>query len=558
MYYDTCTFQRDGHTYRRELLRESFRVAGKGHKRTIANISDWPDPVKLAIRQALAGQRTKGATASLSAVVASQPRCTIQQGQSVGALAVLLQTAQACHVTAALGDGRAAKLALWQVLARTLDQGSRLSATRLARQLPVPELLGLDPFSEHDLYANLDWLAAQQVLIEDRLWQARYRPGERPALFLYDVTSTYLEGTENALAAFGYNRDGKHGKRQLVIGLLCDQHGWPLTIEVFTGNTSDPTTVASQVAKLATRFGGGEITLVGDRGMLKTRQCADLLGRGMHYLTAITKAQIQTLLQRGTLQLELFEQELAEVVTADDGRYVVRRNPVQADRQAARRADQLATWERQLAKENAYLAAHPRAAVATAIARLQKRAAGLKLDSWLSVSASGRTLTAHHDAAARQAAAQLDGCYVLHTDLTIAQADKATLDARYHDLSKVEWAFRTCKTTALEMRPVHVRTADHTRAHALVVMLAYHLQHHLAACWQALDCTVAEGLTELRELCVMELHFPNQTVVYELPRPRPSSAALLAAAHVTLPTLLPRGRPGVDTTRKLPSRRKSR
>src|SRR3989475_7936336 len=199
-----------------------------------------------------------------------------------------------CHSASfqALGTTRDGKLALWQVIARVIDQGSRLSAVRLAMSHAACDVLGLGPFDEEALYENLAWLAGIQAAVEDRLFAQRTKTTP-VSLFLYDVTSSYLEGTHNELAAFGYNRDGKKGKMQIVIGLLCDEDGHPVSIEVFPGNTTVPHTLASQVAKLKERFGVQAITFVGDRGMIKGRQIEDLVQHGCHYMTAITKPQIE-------------------------------------------------------------------------------------------------------------------------------------------------------------------------------------------------------------------------------------------------------------------------
>jgi hypothetical protein len=166
------------------------------------------------------------------------------------------EVARSLGIAQALGNTREGKLALWQVIARVLDQGSRLSAVRLANSHAACDVLGLERFDEDDLYANLDWLTSQQAEIEQKLFKAR-PPASAPGLFLYDVTSSYLEGEDNAFGAFGYNRDGKRRKRQIVIGLLCDSQGQPLSIEAFPGNTQDLRTFSSQIDKVAQRFGGG-------------------------------------------------------------------------------------------------------------------------------------------------------------------------------------------------------------------------------------------------------------------------------------------------------------
>ena len=247
----------------------------------------------------------------------------------MGAVWVLAQLARELGLVAALGSNREGKLALWQVIARVLDQGSRLSAVRLAGGHAVGAALGMVGFDEDDLYANLDWLADHQADIERRLF-ARREAASAPDVFLYDVTSTYLEGEHNALATFGYNRDRKSGKRQIVIGLLADADGRPLSIEVFPGNTSDVKTFSSQLNKAATRFGAERVTFVGDRGMIKAPQRAEIGAAGFHYITAITKAQIDALIAAGVLQMDLFEETLAEVEGLDGERYVLRRNPARA------------------------------------------------------------------------------------------------------------------------------------------------------------------------------------------------------------------------------------
>src|SRR5215470_11404292 len=323
MYIDTSRITRGGKTYTRHLLRESYRASGKVLHRTIANVSQCSEAEIAAIRLAL---RHKEELEHLGTL---QEAVTLKQGLSFGAVWTVYHVARRLGIEKALGTTREGKLALWQVLARVINQGSRLSAVRLAMAHAACDVLGIDTFDEDTLYENLDWLAGAQAAIEDRLFAQRHQT--KPAsLFLYDVTSSYLEGTHNDLAAFGYNRDGKKGKMQIVIGLLCDEDGQPVSIEVFPGNTQAPRTVAAQVAKLKGRFGITAITFVSDRGMLKSQQVEDLVQHGFHYITAITKPQIDKLLRTGTLQMDLFDQEVAEVLTEEGIRYVLRRNPVRA------------------------------------------------------------------------------------------------------------------------------------------------------------------------------------------------------------------------------------
>jgi hypothetical protein len=270
MYVDIAHIKQNGKVYQRALLRESYRQDGKVKHRTIANLSKCSETDIQAIKFALKYKQ------DLTTVDALKDIAQTQQGLSVGAIILLKAMADRLHITQALGQDREGKLALWQIMARVINQGSRLSAVRLAGQHAICDLLELSSFNEEDLYANLDWVCTQQEQIEKQLFERRYSRTEVPRLFLYDVTSSYLEGQYNELGDWGYNRDGKKGKQQIVIGLLTDHQGIPVSVEVFQGNTNDTKTVLPQIKKMAQRFGIQEVTLVGDRGMIKTAQIADL------------------------------------------------------------------------------------------------------------------------------------------------------------------------------------------------------------------------------------------------------------------------------------------
>jgi transposase len=407
-------------------------------------------------------------------------------------------------------------------------------------------------FDENDLYANLGWLSQQQETIEDRLFARRQ--GHKPELFLYDVTSSYLEGEANALGAYGYNRDGKKGKKQIVIGLLCDEQGEPLSTEVFHGNTQDPATFSSQVKKARERFGCEHVTFVGDRGMIKGGQIQDLEKAGFHYITAITKPQIQTLVKAGVLQMNLFDAELCEV-SDEEVRYVLRRNPLRADEMAASRADKKASVERLQETLNRYLTEHPRAKASTAERTVRKKISQLKLDAWLAVEVEGRSLKLTVNQPELDEVSRLDGCYVLKTDLPESAAAKQVIHDRYKDLAEVEQAFRNCKTAHLETRPIYVRTADHTRGHVLVVMLAYLIRRELSQAWISLDLTVEEGLNQLQTLCSTEINVDGGGSCLRIPTPNPATLPLLKALSVQVPKLLPHTETRVVTRKKLPQRR---
>jgi hypothetical protein len=551
MYVDISSLCRNGTTYTRYLLRECYREEGKVKHRTIANLSRCSPQEIEAIRLALRHKQ------ELAALGTFKDAVQLHQGPSIGAVWLVYQVARHLGIEQALGPSRQGRLALWQVIARVIDQGSRLSAVRLAATHAACDVVGLERFDEENLYGNLDWLSVHQAEIEDRLFQLQ--PKEPTSgLFLYDVTSSYLEGEHNELGAFGYNRDGKRGKRQLVIGLLCNGGGRPLSIEGFAGNTQDPKTFTPQVKKVAKRFGGREITFVGDRGMIKSQQIEALGERQFHYITAITKPQIEALLKSDVLQLDLFDETLAEITTEEGLRYVLRRNPYRAEEIAASREDKYQTLSKAAVESNHYLSAHPRARVEVALRLLENRRQKLRLAQWVKLSIESREIRVAKDLPALREIAKLDGCYVLKTDLARAAASKETVHDRYKDLALVEWAFRESKTVHLELRPIYVRRTSRTRGHAFVVMLAYTLIKELATRWQPLDLTVKEGIDQLATLCLTEVRINDQAPYHQVPTPRDTLQRLLDAAQVRLPKVLPSRGVTVTTKTKLQNRRKQK
>jgi hypothetical protein len=339
-------------TYEQILLRESYREPGAKRsavkKRTLLNLTKYPPQIVQALELALKHQGDLAALTAMSDI-------TLEQGPAVGAVFTLLEVARRLGMEKALGTHQNGKLALWQVIARAHSQGSRLSAVRLAKTTAAADVIGFEQgFCEDNLYENLTWLSENQEAIEKRLFTFR-RGQAKPELFLYDVTSSYLEGEHNELADWGYNRDKKRGKKQIVIGLLCDEEGEPVSVEVFAGNTADPQTFGAQVKKVAERFGCRRVTFVGDRGMIKSAQIEDLESVNFHYITAITKAQIRSLIKKDVFQLELCE------IQDGDVRYVLRRNPLRAKEMAASRASKLAAVQGLADEKNRYLAEHPRA-----------------------------------------------------------------------------------------------------------------------------------------------------------------------------------------------------
>jgi hypothetical protein len=538
--------------YQQILLRESYRETGSKRsavkKRTLLNLTNYPPEIVSAMELALKHRKDLSALTSISDV-------RISQGQSVGGVWTLFQVARNLGIDKALGTHQAGKLALWQVIARVLSQGSRLSAVRLAKTHAAADIIGFEHgFNEDHLYENLTWLSENQETIEKRLFTFR-RGQAKPELFLYDVTSSYLEGDQNALADWGYNRDKKHGKKQIVIGLLCDEQGEPTSTEVFTGNTRDLETFASQIHKARMHFGCERVTMVGDRGMIKSAQIEDLSKVGFNYITAITKPQIRSLIKKGIFQLGLFDQHLCEV--NDCGiRYILRRNPHRAQEMAASRGSKLSALKALADEQNRYLAEHPRADRHTAWKKVLEKGERMGLDSMVTVTAAARRIEVHVDTEYIAEIAELDGCYAIKSDLPVEAASKEIIHDRYKDLTLVEGAFRTFKTTHLEVRPVFVRTEANTRGHVLVVMLSYLIVRELRRAWSTFDLTVEEGLEELSKLCAMELSIKDGASCLRLPDPSPQTKDLLKALKINLPAVLPKSKVRVDTKRKLTTRRK--
>ena len=532
--------------YQSILLRESYRVGGRVKKSTIANLSGCTPEEIAAIKLALKHKDDLAEIGSLKSV-------ELQEGLSVGAVWTVYQMAKRTGIEKSLGKGFAAKLAMWQVIARVIEQGSRLSAVRLAQTHAACDVLDIRRgFDENDLYDNLKWLADNQEKIENTLFSVR-RGKTKPEIFLYDVTSSYLEGTKNYFGKYGYNRDGKKGKQQIVIGLLCDESGEPVSTEVFAGNTKDTQTFASQVKKAAERFGCKRVTFVGDRGMIKIPQIKNL-PKGFHYITAITKPQINSLMDKGVIQIGLFDEDVFETED-NDIRYILRRNPFRVEQINESRMSKRRSVEKLLKKKNIYLREHARAKVETAIKDVNKKIAQLKIDKWLGVISQERTLKLEVDDEALEEVSCLDGCYVIKTDLPKDVAGKQIIHDRYKDLAEVERAFRTFKTDFLEVRPVYVQTEKSTRGHVLVVMFSYIIVRRLRRAWQRFDLTVEEGLKQLSTLCSMEMKFKNQASCLKIPRPREKSRQLLKALDIKMPIALPHRNVHVVTRKKLVERR---
>jgi hypothetical protein len=474
------------------------------------------------------------------------PSADIHLGPCYGVLAALDGLAREIGLVQAVGEQtRAQRLALFLIYARLAHQGSRLSAARWSEDHAVKEILQVGSFDEEDLYAALEDLEQRQVGIETALApQAAAAPAR--AIYLYDVTSVYFEGLENELADFGYNRDGKKGKKQLVAGLLTDGNGEPISIQLYRGNTGDPPTFLDAVQKLKVRFGAEEVALVGDRGMIKRLGKAALGEVKFCYVTALTDPQIRALLAKKRLQLELFEAKPAEVELSGK-RYVLRCNPQTQVRERARRADQWARVRAKITRRNLEVEQKPRSDPESSLKQAQALLTKYRLNGWVKVELAGRQVVWTEDEAARQKQAELDGCYVIESDLPKEVASTQQVHDRYLDLTQVERDFRTLKTGLLELRPIFLRKEGRTRGHALVCLLALKLARELDRRLAPLGLTVQDGLERLKAVRLVRLG-NSEVELWRLPTSYPQSQAEILEA-------LPRLKPPLLSLRK-PNRRR--
>ena len=520
---------------------------------TLANLSKLPPDLLELIERHCKHQppppESPGPPGGSSAASAA-----IHLGPCYGVLAALDGLAREMGLVQAVGEqSRSQRLALFLIYARLAHRGSRLSAVRWSEDHAVKEILQVASFDEDDLYKALEDLEGRQASIEAALAAQAAAPKAR-AIYLYDVTSVYFEGWENELADFGYNRDGKRGKKQLVAGLLTDGQGEPISIQLYRGNTGDPPTFLDAVQKLKVRFGAEEVALVGDRGMIK-RLGKEALGQAKFcYVTALTDPQIRALLAKKALQLELFEDKPAEVELGGK-RYVLRCNPQTQARERARRADQWALVQAKITARNQQVEQKPRSDPKSSLKQAQGLLSRYRLQGWVSVELAARKVIWTEDRAARQQQAQLDGCYVIESDLPKEVADTQQVHDRYLDLTQVERDFRTLKTGLLELRPIFLRKEGRTRGHALVCLLALKLARELDRRLAPLGLTVQDGLERLKAVRLVRLG-DSEIELWRLPSSYPAAQTqVLEALPMLKPPMLSLRKPNV---RRLTNPRKGR
>ena len=458
-------------------MRQSFREGGRVRKRTLANLSDWPTTLVEGLRTLLKG-----------GIAVVEEGIGIRRALPHGHAAAVLGMIRAIGLDRLLGrpsDKRLAALAIALIASRLVSPASKLATARdLAADTAgssLGRLLGLGGVDEVELYRALDWLGARQAAIESALARRHLRDG---ALVLYDVSSSWLEGRCCELARFGYSRDGKKGKLQIVYGLLCAADGCPVAVEVFAGNTADPTTLSAQIAKLKERFGLSRVVLVGDRGMITSARIRDeLKPAGLDWITALRAPQIRALLDAGAFQLSLFdERDLAEITAPEfpGERLVVCKNPLLAEERARKREDLLRATEAALTKLADQIACGTgrtgRDKIGRAVGRIENR---YKLAKLFDIAVGEDGFTFGRNPARIADEARLDGFYVIRTSVEDKVLAADNVVGAYKGLARVERAFRSLKTVDLHIRPIHHWLAPRVRAHVFLCLLACHVEWHM-------------------------------------------------------------------------------
>jgi transposase len=468
-----------GKVYENVFLRQSYREGGKVQKRTIASLKGVPRDMVEQIRLILLGETLVPASEAFE-VVRSLPH-----GHVVAVLGSLRKLG--LERLLASRASRERDLAVAMIVARIIDPCSKLATARgLGTETALStlgEALGVEGAGEDELYGAMDWALTRQGRIEEKLAGRHLGEG---SLVLYDLTSSYYTGSQCSLAQFGHNRDGKKGFRQVVIGLLCNQEGCPVAVEVFKGNMADSKTLGSQVKKIRERFGLRRVVLVGDRGLITEARIREELSavEGLDWITALRAPAIRVLAQQGAVQLSLFdERDLAEISSPEypGERLIACRNPFLAKERAQKREELLRATEKDLDK---VVAATQRqrgrlrgkAEIGVRVGAVINRH---KVAKHFKVEISDEGFSYSRNTERIEAEAALDGVYVIRTSVPEESLRAEEAVGAYKGLSTVERAFRSLKTVDLKVRPFHHRLEDRVRAHVFLCMLAYYVEWHM-------------------------------------------------------------------------------
>jgi transposase len=475
----TTTRKYKDQVYRTHLLRRSYRDAGVVKNETLGNLSHLPEALIEIIRRSLQGETF------VPVAQAFEVSCSRTHGHVQAVTAALQRLGFAALLASKPCRERALVLAM--VAARIIAPHTKLATTRWWHTTTLAADFGVTDASEDDLYAAMDWLLQRQDRIQKKLAARHLHAG---GLVLYDLSSSYFEGTTCPLAKLGYSRDGRKGMLQVNYGLLTDIRGCPVAISVYEGNVADSQTLMPEVKRLREAFGIEQLVMVGDRGMISQKAIAELReSEGIDWITALKSASIRVLLEQGHLQLGLFdERNLVEVSSPDypGERLVACRNPELAKLRAHKREALLAATEINLDKIKARVNAGKLAGRDQIGLRVGRVINQYKVAKHFALAIGDNTFTfvRQHDSIASEAA--LDGLYIIRTSVPAAQMDAPGCVRSYKALANVERAFRSLKTIDLKVRPIHHRLADRVRAHIFLCMLAYYVEWHMREAWREL------------------------------------------------------------------------
>lgn len=475
----TTTRKYKNQVYRTHLLRRSYREGGSVKNETLGNLSHLPEGLIDIIRRSLQGE-TFVPLAQAFEVTASRPHGHAQ------AVAAAMQRLGLASLLASK-PSRERDLVLAMVASRILSPATKLATTRWWHTTTLAEDFGVVGATEDDLYAAMDWLLAHQGMIQKKLAVRHLNAG---ALVLYDLSSSYFEGSTCPLARLGYSRDGKRGLLQVNYGLLTDARGCPVAVSVHEGNVADSQTLLPEVQRLRQDFGIEQVVMVGDRGMISSKAIDEMReSEGIAWITALRSVSIRSLVEQRQLQLGLFdERNLLELSSPDypGERLVACRNTALAKLRAHKREELLAASETSLQKIKARVDAGKlkgRDQIGLRVGRVVDQYKVAKHFDLTIGEAAFVYARKNLDIAAEAA---LDGLYIIRTSVPTAQMDAATCVRSYKSLSTVERAFRSFKTIDLKVRPIHHRLADRVRAHIFLCMLAYYVEWHMREAWREL------------------------------------------------------------------------
>ena len=461
------------------LLRESYREGARVHKRTLANLSALSDEQILAIRAVLRGEPLSPFAERFEAIAS----------RAHGHVQAVRAAMRRLGFESLLGSraSRQRDLVCAMVAARVLAPHTKLATTRWWHSTTLAEEFAVVEANEDELYAAMDWLLERQTAIEKKLASRHLRAG---GLVLYDLSSSYFEGTTCPLARLGYSRDRRRGTLQVNYGLLTDARGCPVAVSVHEGNVADSQTLMPAVRRLRQDFGIEQVVMVGDRGMVSNKAIEELReADGVGWITALKSVSIRALVEQGQLQLGLFdERNLIELSSPDypDERLVACRNPELAKLRAHKREELLIATEHNLAKIKARVDAAKLAGADQIGLRVGKLVNQYKVAKHFELAIGDASFTFERKRVSIAAEAALDGIYIIRTSVSAAQMDAPECVRNYKSLANVERAFRSLKTVDLKVRPIHHRLADRVRAHILLCMLAYYVEWHMREAWREL------------------------------------------------------------------------